>query len=63
MLVISLVSEQFTGTESSGLVEVMVVMEGGTSTSPIIVIVTLSQQSPLSATGMEHIGSLVTTTL
>ena len=56
MLVINLVSEQFTGTESSGLVEVKVVMVGGTSTSPIIVIITPSQQSPLSATGMEHIG-------
>ena len=56
MLVISLVSEQFTGTESSRLVEVVVVMEEGTSTSPISVIVTPSQQSSSSATGMEHIG-------
>ena len=47
----SLTSEQFSGTESSGLVEVMVMMEGGTSTSPISVIVTPSEQSLVSATG------------
>ena len=56
VLVISLTSEQFTGTESSGLVEVMAMMEGGTSTSPISVIVTPSERSPISATGKEYIG-------
>ena len=56
MLVISLTSEQFAGTESSGLVEVMVMMEGGTSISPISIIVTPSEQSPVSATGKEYIG-------
>ena len=56
VLVISLTSEQFTGIESSGLVEVMVMMERGTSTSPISVIVTPSEQSPVSATGKEYIG-------
>ena len=56
VLVINFTSEQFTVTESSGLVEVMVMMEGGTSTSPISVIVTPSEQSPVSATGKECIG-------
>jgi len=54
-LVIHLTSGQFTGTESSGSVEVMVMIVGGTSTSPISAIVTPSEQSPVSATGKECI--------
>ena len=47
---------QFTGSESSGIVEVVVVKVGGTSSAPLDVIVTPSEQSPPSATGKEYFG-------
>jgi len=56
VLVIHFAFNQFTGTELSGLVEVMVMMEGGISTSPISVIVTPSEQTSASAIGKEYIG-------
>ena len=56
MVVIDFGEGQFTGTESSGIVEVVVAKVGGTSSTPLDVIVTPSVQSPLSATGEEYIG-------
>ena len=56
MVAISFAEGQFSGTESSGIVEVVVVQAWGTSINPISVIVTPSEQSPLSATGKEYIG-------
>ena len=56
MVVIDFAEGQFTGIESSGIVEVVVAKVGGTSSAPLDVIVTLSEQSPLSATGKEYIG-------
>jgi len=44
---------QFTGRESSGVVEVVVVKTEGTSDTDLDVIVTPSEQSPLSATGKD----------
>ena len=44
-------SGQFTGSESSGFIEVVVRITGGTSSDPITVTVTPSQQSPVSALG------------
>ncbi|XP_065884189.1 uncharacterized protein [Dysidea avara] len=41
----------YTGSEQSGVVRVTLVLRGGTSTSPISVTVTPSDQSPLSAEG------------
>ena len=51
MLVVEFTSGQFTGSESSGSVEVIVRITGGTSTTPITVTVTPSVQSPVSAMG------------
>ena len=45
-------SAQFTGSESSGFIEVVVTITGGTSNTPITVTVTPSVQSPVSAMGM-----------
>ena len=45
-------SGQFTGSESSELIEVVVRITGGTSSDPITVTVTPSVQSPVSAMGM-----------
>ena len=53
VLVINFASGQFTGNELSGIVEVVVVKVGGTSSAPLDVIVT---PSPVSATGKEYIG-------
>ena len=53
MVVINFAEGQFTGSESSGIVEVVVVKVEGTSSAPLDVIVTPSEQSPLSATGKE----------
>ena len=47
-------SKQYTGTESSGFVEVIVIISGGSSTSPISVMVTTSEQT---ATGKGYIKS------
>ena len=44
-------SGQFVGLESSGLIEVIVRITGGSSSTPITVTVTPSVQSPVSAMG------------
>ncbi|XP_065894203.1 uncharacterized protein [Dysidea avara] len=49
--VIDFAEGQFTGSESSGIVEVVVVKVNGTSSAPLDVIVTPFEQSPVSATG------------
>ena len=51
MLTVEFTSGQFTGSESSGSVEVIVRITGGTSSDPITVTVTPSVQSPVSAMG------------
>ena len=45
-------SGQFTGSESSGFIQVVVTITGGSSSDPTTVTVTPSQQSPVSAMGM-----------
>ena len=45
-------SKQYNGTESSGFVEVVVIISGGSSTSPISVMVTTSEQT---ATGEDYV--------
>ena len=52
MLVVEFTSGQFTGSESSGFIEVAVRLVGGTSGIPIIITVTPSVQSAVSAMGM-----------
>ena len=52
MLAVEFTSGQFTGSESSGFIEVTVKITGGTSSIPIIVTITPSVQSPVSAMGM-----------
>ena len=49
MLTVEFASGQFTGSESSGFIEVIVRVAGGVSGAPITVTVTLSEQSPVSA--------------
>ena len=49
---IGFTSGQFTGSESSEFIEVIVRVTGGTSSSPITVTVTPTVQSPVSAMGM-----------
>ena len=44
-------SERFAGSESSGFIEVIVRITGGSSSTPITVTVTPSVQSPVSAMG------------
>ena len=44
-------SGQFTGSESSGFIEVTVRVTGGVSSAPITVKVTPSEQSPVSTMG------------
>ena len=56
MVAINFAEGQFTGSESSGIVEVLVVKIEGTSLAPLDVIVTPSEQSQVSATGKEYIG-------
>ena len=51
MLTVEFASGQFTGSESSGFIEVIVKVTGGVSSSPITVTVIPSEQSPLSAMG------------
>ena len=51
MLVAEFASEQFNGSESSGFIEVIVRITGGSSSTPINVTVTPSVQSPVSASG------------
>ena len=45
-------SAKFVGSESSGFIEVIVIITGGSSSTPITVTVTPSVQSPVSAMGM-----------
>ena len=52
MLIVEFSSAQFTGSESSGFIEVIVRVTGGPSSTPITVTVTPSEQSPVSAIGM-----------
>ena len=52
VLMIGFTSGQFIGSESSGFIEVIVRITGGTSSSPITVTVTPTVQSPVSAMGM-----------
>ena len=51
-LVVEFESDQYNGSESSGFVEVVVIISGGSSTSPISVMVTTSEQT---ATGEGYI--------
>ena len=51
MLTVEFTSGQFTGTESSQSIEVVVRVTGGTSNNPITVTVTPTEQSPVSAMG------------
>ena len=51
VLKVAFASTQFTGTESSGFIEVVVRITGGTSITPITVTVTPTEQSPVSAIG------------
>ena len=44
-------SRRFVGSESSGYVEVVMIISGGSSITPIEVVVTPSEQSPVSARG------------
>ena len=52
MLVVEFTSGQFTGSESSGFIEVVVRITEGTFTTPITVTVTPSVQLPVSAIGV-----------
>ena len=52
VLMVEFASGQFTDSESSGFIEVIVRIMGGTSNTPITVTVTPSVQSPVSAMGM-----------
>ena len=56
MVVINFAEGQFIGSESSGIIEVVVVKVGGTSSAPLDVIVTPFEHSPVNATGKEYIG-------
>ena len=48
-------TDEYVGSESSGHVQVVVIISGGSSTTPIEVVVTPSEQSPLSARGEGYI--------
>ena len=52
VLEVEFASPQFTGSESSEFIEVVVRVTGGTSNAPITVTVTPTVQSPVSAMGM-----------
>ena len=51
MLTVEFASGQFSGTESSQSIEVVVRVTGGISNNPVIVTVTPTEQSPVSAMG------------
>ena len=51
LAIVGFTSGQFVGSESSGLIEVIVRITGGSSSTPITVTVTPSVQSPVSAMG------------
>ena len=55
MLTVEFASGQFTGSESSGFIEVIVRVTGGVSSAPITVTVTPSEQSPVSAMGKFYV--------
>ena len=52
VLTVEFASAQFTGSESSEFIEVTVRIADGSSSTPITVTVTPSEQSPVSAMGM-----------
>ena len=52
VLVVEFTSREFTGSESSGFIEVTVRITQGTFNTPITVTITPSVQSPVSAMGM-----------
>ena len=54
VLTVEFASGQFTGSELSGSIEVVVRITGGTSNDPITVTVTPSEQSPISAMGKSY---------
>ena len=54
MLVVEFESEQYNGSESSGFVEVVVIISGGSSTTPISVMITITTAGQ-SARGKECI--------
>ena len=60
MLTVEFESQQFTGSELSGFIEVVVKITGGTSTSPITVTVIPSVQFPISAMGTLILHYIVT---
>ena len=51
VLTVQFSQNMFTGSESSGIVPVTLLLGGGTSANPISIIVTPSDQTPLSAEG------------
>ena len=51
VLTVEFTSGQFIGSESSGFIEVIVRITGGSSSTPITVTITPSVQSPVSASG------------
>ena len=53
VLQVELTLPQFIGSESSGFIEVIVRITGGSSITPITVTVTPSVQSPVSAMGRQ----------
>ena len=53
VLMVEFASGQFIGSESSGFIEVVVRITGGSSSAPITVTVTPSVQSPVSAMGRQ----------
>ena len=53
VLGVEFASRQFIGSESSGFIEVIVRITGGSSITPITVTVTPSVQSPVSAIGKQ----------
>ena len=55
VLVVEFGSRNFRGSESSGHVEVVVIISGGSSITPIEVVMTPSEQSPVSARGEGYI--------
>ena len=55
VLRVELGSRRFVGSESSGHVEVVVIISGGSSITPIEVVVIPSEQSPVSARGEGYI--------
>ena len=51
MIRVRFTQDQFTGSELEGFVEVLLELNQGSSTSPFTVMVTPSEQSPVSAEG------------